>query len=615
MRLVTIQSKNFKSIIDTRLCHLSESDNMLVLAGQNEAGKSAEVESLDFFRNGPSKNFELMHRRLGAHPEVTCAFLFDQQEIEDILGDIDNNDLKKYLMKNRQITFVRGSTEEDAFEEISFSPELRLALETFFEEETPEEPETKEETKTEAATETPTTEEATATPEEDEPITLDEVEEMFVKSLKKFTFYDSFNDLLPGQILVSEIGKSPAVRDFEKVFTVNFAEVIKQGPRAIKQTELRLERAASDNLNEYWRQRLEDGGSYKFSVKIIPIDPETEGGAITDAKIQFYISRGNGDPLYFQQTSKGFKWFSAFNLRLRAIGVDDASIRNLVILIDEPAQGLHEKAQEDVKAVLEELATKGAQIIYTTHYPILIDTTGPKFSRIRLVSNTEDTGTIIQTPAQYAATSKSLDALSPIVTAMGMQGIGSIIEKERLSVVLEGISDHYYLCAFQILLLKDQRICFIPACGVSNVPNVVSVLIGWGCAHKSVFDDDPSTGRKAYNLLKEKFYEKDDDETHKHVFRLKNCVGIEDAFTPSDFIKHVLDGNAPAKKGPNSTLTSGKKELLARLFLEKVEQGKIKKEDLNKATIAKFEEVFDWLYEQFRISEPASAKPTENSVS
>ena len=604
MRLVTIQSKNFKSIIDTRVCHLSDNDNILVMAGQNEAGKSAEVESLDFFRNGPSKSFEAMHRRLNSYPVVRCTFLFEEKELKELLGETNNDKLLKYLLKNTAITFVRGDETKDDFKTIHFAPEFRTSLEQFFVKKEIPEPtafsaEIKEETTDEM---TKIAEETVPTSPILEELTLDQIEEKFVKSLKKFTFYSSFNDLLPGEVSVSEIGKYPAVKDFEKVFAVDFAKVIQQGPRAIKQTELRLERAASDNLNEYWRQRLEDGGEYKFSVKIIPSDPDDESGIVTNAKIQFYISRGSGDPLYFEQTSKGFKWFSSFNLRLRAIGVDDASIRNLVILIDEPAQGLHEKAQEDVKAVLEELATKGAQVIYTTHYPILIDTAGPKFSRIRLVSNTEDTGTIIQTPAQYSATSKSLDALSPIVTAMGLQSIGSIVDKERLSVVNEGISDRYYLCAFQTLLLKDQRLCFLPACGVMNVPNVVSILIGWGCPHKSVFDDDANSGRKAYNLLKERFYEKNDEEAHKHIYKLSGCNGIEDAFTNSDFHKLVLGSETVPKKAvANSTLTAGKKELLARLFLEKVDQGKVKPSDLDKATIANFEKIFDWLYKQFGI--------------
>lgn len=60
------------------------------------------------------------------------------------------------------------------------------------------------------------------------------------------------------------------------------------------------------------------------------------------------------------------------------------NLNNYILLIDEPGQGLHEKAQEDVKKVIEDLATKGMQIVYSTHNPKLIDV-DDKITRLRLV--------------------------------------------------------------------------------------------------------------------------------------------------------------------------------------------------------------------------------------
>ena len=72
MRLKSFRIKNFKSITDTGECHLSAEDNLLVLAGQNEAGKSAVVEALNFFGNGEDDDFERLHRRRNESPEVVC---------------------------------------------------------------------------------------------------------------------------------------------------------------------------------------------------------------------------------------------------------------------------------------------------------------------------------------------------------------------------------------------------------------------------------------------------------------------------------------------------------------------------------------------------------------
>jgi len=589
MRLKSFRIKNFKSIIDTGECHLSDSDNVLVLAGQNEAGKSAVIEALNFFGNGVTDDFERLHRRRDEHPEVICRFLLNDQDIENVFIETKDEKLKKHLVKNPVVGFVRGSTEEDSFDDIYFTDETTEALSKFFPEKSKEEG--SENTDTPQAQEEKTEDSPSVTD-------IDGLEEFIFNETRDFVFYDAFSDLLPGVVTIEKIKEHPAVLDFEKVFNIDFSQIISLEERAISREEQRLHKEASDNLNTYWKQKLEEGGKYNFSVKIVPQTVPNE------SKIEFKIDRNDGDPLFMEQKSKGFRWFSAFNLKLRALGVEQVKVKNLVILIDEPGQGLHEKAQKDVKRVLEELADKkGAQLIYTTHHPNLIGTEGTEFARIRVVSNTQEFGTKVETTAQYAsrADQSAKDTLSPLITAMGIHSIHSVLDTRRLNVVVEGISDHYYLSAFKKLLNKDERINFLPACGVNNVPNLVSVLIGWSCNYKAVFDDDPKSGRSAYNLLKKEFYEENDDFAHEHILKIKGCNGIEDILSKTDFYKFVL--NKPYKRNSvskeNSKLTGGKKELLARLFLEKAENGEV---SLTKESTKKINEIFDWIYQKFDIS-------------
>ena len=415
------------------------------------------------------------------------------------------------------------------------------------------------------------------------------------KQTRSFIFYDSFEDLLPGEILVSDIDRNHSVQDFEKVFNVNFAQVVTLDGRSIEREQQRINGRASDDLNTFWTQTLEEEGKYNFSVNIIPHE--------TSAKIEFMIDRSDQEPLYLEQKSKGFRWFSSFNLRLRALGVDDVMIKNLVILIDEPGQGLHERAQKDVKKIIEELGKKGAQIIYSTHYPNLIGTEGDELARLRLVSNSKSVGTKIDTVAQFAARADqgSKDVLSPIITAMGISSVAGFVDEKRKNVVVEGISDHYYLSAFRNLLGKSKDLYFVPACGVSNVPNLVSVLLGWGYDYKGVFDDDASSGRRTYNLLKNKFYERDDKLAHENILKIQNCKGIEDIFSQDDFYKFVLGKEVPTPKPTqkNSELVGGTKELYGRLFLESVASGTV---NLDRDTKENVERVFDWLYEKFKLS-------------
>ena len=311
----------------------------------------------------------------------------------------------------------------------------------------------------------------------------------------------------------------------------------------------------------------------------------------------------------------GFRWFSAFHLRLRALMKRSEKYKNAendvntIILIDEPGQNLHDIAQKDVKKILDETAKKQIQIIYSTHNPNLIgdiNSNEIELTRIRLVSNEKDDGTRVYNIAQFIARKKggSIDALSPIRTAMGLNSTGSIFDKNKLNVVVEGITDNYYLTAFRILYKYNTNLHFIPVCGVDNVKSMVGLLTGWGMNYKAVFDDDPNQGRKAYNDLKKHFFENDDTFAHKYIYKIKDCHGIEDVFSKEDFRRIVCDrelAKEDEKKSNSEIVKESGKELVARQFLEKVKLDP-HSVTLSSETKKKVKEIFDWLYEKFSLS-------------
>ncbi len=109
MKLKSFQIEHVKSIVDSGVCHASDTEKILVLAGQNEAGKSAVLEALNYFGNGPDERFIKLSKRLNAEPKVTCTFLIEDKDCNS--DDQEINDLLKELKTVE--CYRSGTTKED----------------------------------------------------------------------------------------------------------------------------------------------------------------------------------------------------------------------------------------------------------------------------------------------------------------------------------------------------------------------------------------------------------------------------------------------------------------------------------------------------------------------
>lgn len=583
MRLSTFRILNFKSIIDSGECKLSELDNVLILAGQNESGKSSALEALDFFGNGASDRFTKFHRRQGTErTEVKCSFLMsdsDKNHLIDIFKE--SKKICEAISKSNQVVICR------VYEENS---DQGLEIEDEYFEHYPDE----------VTGDAPSIEVEGETIEKEY---ISKLEDAIIKLVPTFSLYNSFNDLLPSEIAAADLPNSKAIKDFEKVFDVDLKK-----PLAITDFRERtiaknkIERKANDDFNESWSQSLKSlKGNYKYQFNV--------NFESAEQKIIFMISGEDGLPLYLEQKSLGFRWFSAFHLRLKALRKESAENNNkgIVILIDEPGQNLHDTAQRDAKRIINETAVNNIQILYSTHNPNLIgdiNTNEVEFTKIRIVSNDPIDGTGIYRISQYMSQKAdgSLDALSPIRTAMGLNSIGSLFNSKAYNTVVEGITDNYYLTALKEYYKFDMRISFIPVCGVDNVKSLVGILIGWGMNFKAVFDDDPNQGRKAYNEMKKYFFEQDDNIAHENILKLKGINGIEDVFSKSDFRKYIYS-SAPKDSGAlaNSDLAKKtSKELLGRNFLELI-RADPSSVNFDSETKKNVDQIFNWLTQKFGI--------------
>jgi predicted ATP-dependent endonuclease of OLD family len=283
----------------------------------------------------------------------------------------------------------------------------------------------------------------------------------------------------------------------------------------------------------------------------------------------------------------------SFYLQLKA---EDKRTDHLIILFDEPGMYLHSKAQLDMIKVFEELSSKN-QIIYSTHSPYLIDTA--KLHRLRLVLNTKETGTTTEKITSNKINNQK-DALKPIIDALGLEVASPFSVAKKNNVILEGISDFHYMQSMKLLLGKNIEIGLLPSMGSSNSHLLMEICMGWGLNWIIVFDDKGAV--KEYNKIKKQFFNDNEEETQKRIFRLKDCDGIEDMFTVGD-MKLVDPQSQFSADKKNSEVVSqhGGKELYARLFYEKALKGDITKEKISVTALKNFEKVFSFIDTAFEI--------------
>ncbi len=560
MLLTKIRIANFKSIVDSEWLEVSKDNNITILAGQNESGKSAVLEAMDFLFNNPSPDFERLQKRLDADvTEVQAELSLTEQEVQKLIEQFPE---ESNVSKIKAIFYSKTHNKDNTVatklivnnEEFQISDAVKTEINNF---------------------------------------------------LPIVSLYTTFKDLLPSQVTIEQIPNDAAVKDFERVFDVNLVEFMSlTDPRKMVTKREEIEGKANDDFNDSWNQKIESlknkEEKYKFNLLVDTQEPK---------KLTFMIKGNDQKPLYLEQKSMGFRWFSAFHLRLRALGklsnINDGSYaRNIIILIDEPGQNLHDTAQKDVKSIIEETANKGIQVIYSTHNPRLIvssDSSKIEMNRIRLTAKDTAGVTKVYTIPQFLSSRKGqivIDTLAPLRIALGLATVSPLLDINKKNIVVEGITDHYYMNAMKELLSEDAELAFIPSCGVDNVVNVVSLLIGWGVKYKAVFDDDASQGRKAYNKMKKAFFEGDDKLAHKYIHKIEDCHGIEDVFTQTDFskmIKLFTDTDIDKSKSNSENAAKIGKEVIARMFWE-YSQKKNQTIKLSKDSIDNWEKIFEWIY-------------------
>lgn len=250
----------------------------------------------------------------------------------------------------------------------------------------------------------------------------------------------------------------------------------------------------------------------------------------------------DGKNMEFSERSNGLKWY--FNTFIKML-YSNLTQNNVVYLLDEPGVFLHVNAQKELLNFFEDLSSKENQVIYTTHSPYMINQ--EDMGAIRLVAKENSLFTSISNSYNAFPSDASYgtqETLTPLLYAIGLDlkyNIGP--DSKKINVVVEGISDYYYLNAFIILKNKKySNIYIIPSVGCSQINKVVSILIGWGYEYRVLFDNDRD-GRKEYKKLIEMLDVLIDNiiftDGTKKITDLNLTHEIENVFSSADYIKIV----------------------------------------------------------------------------
>ncbi len=218
-----------------------------------------------------------------------------------------------------------------------------------------------------------------------------------------------------------------------------------------------------------------------------------------DGQSFFTFVKDEHDPslIRLEERSKGFQWFFSFDLMF--MYESQGTFRGCVILLDEPGLHLHPDAQKDLLKRIESYSLDNT-LIYSTHLPFMIDLRKPE--TIRVISESE-MGTVVSDDL----TVSQPEAKFVLQAALGMSGSTSYLLAER-NLVVEGVDDYWLLTELSRLLRQadDSHLAddvFVtPAGGASEAGYIATIMIGQGLDVVVLLDSDTAGDTTKEKLVK-----------------------------------------------------------------------------------------------------------------
>lgn len=371
------------------------------------------------------------------------------------------------------------------------------------------------------------------------------------KNKPKFLYYDEYY-LLPSRISIEKVVSNNLEEDLEaeKVKTAKaLFELAELNPEEIlKATNFEdfiaeleaTESIISDELFKYWSTNQNLNIEFKIDKIEKTEQRQTPGGQVTDVKIveHFLDIRVKNQrvrvSLPLRNRSKGFNWFFSFLVWFKKIQEDKTS--KYILLLDEPGLSLHASAQADMLRFLEDLSAD-YQIIYTTHSPFAIPS--DNLDRVRTVLETSK-GSVISDSIQE----KDPKTLFPLQAALGYDIAQNLFISAR-NLLVEGVSDLIYLETLSGILESEGRrglrkdITIVPTGGLDKVVTFISLLRSNNLEIVCLLDSpsDQKGKERLDDMIKHKLINAKNIRYFNDFLTDYNQADIEDLFTKQDYLK------------------------------------------------------------------------------
>lgn len=418
---------------------------------------------------------------------------------------------------------------------------------------------------------------------------MKELADQLFRFAPHFEMFEDFSSLLPNRIDLEDIilgstgaeGYKAAI-NFLTITGLDFSFFQQPSSRILKQKIENLNGELTLNFQEFWKQNVGKNNKIKINFELAHYD-HTHGEKSGKPFIEFWI-KDESERLYPKQRSRGVRWFLSFFLELKASALDKTR-HNKVLLIDEPGVSLHARAQEDVLKVFDDIKDR-MQIIYSTHSPHLIDVN--KLYRVIAVQRAQEDNMNSETLLYNARSLRSAtaDTLSPVYSMMGARLSQQDIIKAFNNVVVKDLATFYFLKAILRLTGYKQKECFfIPASGISSMPMIINILIGWGLEYIALnFGNDEES--YMHHKLQKELFDNNVDLASKQLLFMDAFLDAEDMFSTIDFKKHIVHVREGITTHNSEYLKDNNhsRAVLASNFLQAVNQERVKLKDFDEET-------------------------------
>jgi len=382
--------------------------------------------------------------------------------------------------------------------------------------------------------------------------------------LPKFFYYSDYSNL-PYTVNIRELLQAePETLNDEQITVLSLLRMAGADDDYLLNTDYErrkreLENVANsltDDVLKYWTQNPELRVMPDITQKTESL-PKGEHAVVDELKIRIWDER-HSLSLPFDEHSTGFQWFFSF---LAAFSEYEFKQTPVIILLDEPALGLHARAQADFLRFIEERLAPRFQVIYTTHSPFMIQP--GKLDRVRVV---EDRGKTEGSRISKDVFTVDRDTLFPLQGALGYDLAQHLFISPN-NLVVEGTSDYVFLVTVSDFLKAqsgrvslDERWSVIPVGGADMIPTFVA-LLGQHLEITVVIDAQKAGHQRLSNLAAAGYL------SEKRILTVGQALGrkladIEDLFTEDDYL--MLFNRAFGKKVKAGDL-SGKEPIVTRI--------------------------------------------------